>query len=104
MSVLGKIGRGIFNVLGIVELVVDGYDLVAGWFKKPSRKVKDLLDAQEDDEVIPLRRVIRHQSEAWRRSTSTRPCSLSHCRAGTSRASTSSMRSASGPSTSRSPR
>jgi hypothetical protein len=59
MSVLGKIGRGIFNVLGIVELVVDGYDLVAGWFKKPSRKVKDLLDAQEDDEVIPLRRVIR---------------------------------------------
>lgn len=50
------IGGAVFNVLGVVELVVDVYD----WVKKklkPKRTAQDMLDEQE--EVIPLRRVVR---------------------------------------------
>lgn len=51
---MSRVGRAIFNVLGVVELVVDAYGFVAKLFKK---KPKPVLRDEQDEEVIPLRRV-----------------------------------------------
>jgi hypothetical protein len=50
--------RAVYNLLGIVEFAVKVYEWVERKVtKKPKRTVRDILD--EQDEVIPLRRVVR---------------------------------------------
>lgn len=53
---MSRVGRAIFRLLGVVELAVKAYEWVERKLKKKPRTVRDILDEQ-DEEVIPLRRV-----------------------------------------------